>query len=511
MKIKVLIFTITASLLLGNEINAQNVPSYVPSSGLVGWWPFNGNANDQSGNGNNGTVYGASLTSDKNSVSNTAYSFNGTSSYIQINLINALNTTNVNGLTLSGWTNMTSLSSQPQSIIFMVDNLNNGFNTGYDYTSTKLYGQAGNAGVGAPVFISSLNTVSSNNWYNLVMTCDFSTNTSKLYINGVLQSQTSATLITPLLTKIFIGSAYNQVWYQNGKLDDIGIWNRVLTQQEITALYNGCNFSNVNIVPNGVTTFCQGNSVSLNANKVNANYTYTWSLNGSPISGANSSSYIATQPGSYSLKIDSAGCSATSPAVNVNVNALPSINFSINPYINIQQNTFSLTATPTGGTYTGAGVTANGNFNPSLASLGAKTIYYTYTDGNNCTSLGSANTLVYDTIRCFITDTIKISVTDTLIINAKLTGLNPPNNLNTIKVYPNPANTHITIDYGNFVNMNGYKVKVVNMAGQTVFTTIINQQTSYIDVSTWSGKGIYFLQLIDTQNNTIENRKILLQ
>jgi hypothetical protein len=59
--------------------------------------------------------------------------------------------------------------------------------------------------------------------------------------------------------------------------------------------------------------------------------------------------------------------------------------------------------------------------------------------------------------------------------------------------------------------MNGYKVKVVNMAGQTVFTTIINQQTSYIDVSTWSGKGIYFLQLIDTQNNTIENRKILLQ
>ena len=195
----------------------------------------------------------------------------------------------------------------------------------------------------------------------------------------------------------------------------------------------------------------------------------------------------------------------------MNVNTLPSINFSINPYINIQQNTFSLTATPAGGTYTGVGVTSNGNFNPSLANLGSKTIYYTYTDGNNCTNIGLANTLVYDTIRCFVRDTIRIAVTDTLIINAKLTGLNPPNNLNTLKVYPNPANTHITIDYGNFVNMNGYKVKVVNMAGQTVFTTIINQQTSYIDVSTWSGKGIYFLQLIDTQNNTIENRKIVLQ
>jgi len=35
---------------------AQNMPSYVPTNGLVGWWPFNGNANDECGNGNNGTV-----------------------------------------------------------------------------------------------------------------------------------------------------------------------------------------------------------------------------------------------------------------------------------------------------------------------------------------------------------------------------------------------------------------------------------------------------------------------
>ena len=39
---------------------AQNVPSYVPSNGLLAWWPFTGNAIDSSGNGNNGTVNGAS-------------------------------------------------------------------------------------------------------------------------------------------------------------------------------------------------------------------------------------------------------------------------------------------------------------------------------------------------------------------------------------------------------------------------------------------------------------------
>ena len=41
------------------------VPSYVPTNGLVGWWGFNGNANDESGNGNNGTVNGATLIADR--------------------------------------------------------------------------------------------------------------------------------------------------------------------------------------------------------------------------------------------------------------------------------------------------------------------------------------------------------------------------------------------------------------------------------------------------------------
>ena len=61
---------------------AQNIPSYVPKDGLVGYWPFNGNANDESGNGNHGTVNGATLTADRNGVTNSAYSFDGVSNYI---------------------------------------------------------------------------------------------------------------------------------------------------------------------------------------------------------------------------------------------------------------------------------------------------------------------------------------------------------------------------------------------------------------------------------------------
>ncbi len=81
------------------SLSAQ-IPTYVPTSGLVGWWPFNGNANDESGNGNNGTVNGATLTTDRFGVANKAYSFDGTNSNIVIADNTLLRPTNI---TISVW------------------------------------------------------------------------------------------------------------------------------------------------------------------------------------------------------------------------------------------------------------------------------------------------------------------------------------------------------------------------------------------------------------------------
>jgi hypothetical protein len=65
----------TSILLTLSVTTFAQIPSYVPSNGLVGWWPFNGNANDESGNGNNGTVNGATLTADRFGNSNASYYF----------------------------------------------------------------------------------------------------------------------------------------------------------------------------------------------------------------------------------------------------------------------------------------------------------------------------------------------------------------------------------------------------------------------------------------------------
>ena len=58
-----------------SKLYSQSLPSYVPTNGLVGWWGFNGNAQDGSGNGNHGTVNGATLTTDRFGNQNGAYDF----------------------------------------------------------------------------------------------------------------------------------------------------------------------------------------------------------------------------------------------------------------------------------------------------------------------------------------------------------------------------------------------------------------------------------------------------
>ena len=100
-------------LCLSANVMAQ-VPSYVPTNGLVGWWPFNGNANDESGNGNNGTVNGATLTTDRNGVANKAYSFDGIDDFITTNNI----TTNNTNWSVSFWySSLNNTSFQIQNIL----------------------------------------------------------------------------------------------------------------------------------------------------------------------------------------------------------------------------------------------------------------------------------------------------------------------------------------------------------------------------------------------------------
>jgi hypothetical protein len=134
------------------------------------------------------------------------------------------------------------------------------------------------------------------------------------------------------------------------------------------------------------------------------------------------------------------------------------------------------------------------NVNPSA-------LPYVWVSDGNCT----------DTVWFDSKNIRNVSVTDTLLINITVSNINPPNNKNIIKVYPNPTNNQITIDNGDLSKMNGYSIKIINSIGQQLYQGLITQQQNTIDITQWGGTGIYYLQVIDSNGNIIEIKKIILQ
>ena len=80
-----------------------------------------------------------------------------------------------------------------------------------------------------------------------------------------------------------------------------------------------------------------------------------------------------------------------------------------------------------------------------------------------------------------------------------------------LKVYPNPANDHITIDYSNLANVSGWTIKIVNTLGQEVFSGAMNTQQYVVPLNSWSGQGVYFVKIYDASNNLMNTKKIILQ
>jgi len=236
-----------ASLLIINGGLISQVPSYIPSEGLVGWWPFNGNADDESDYTNDGTVYGATLTQDREGNQNAAYNFNGMSDYIEVLDDNSLDFTN--SYSLSAWYRTTNNSAYNQTIlgkgnnmggsgynmtvnsgIINYDNLQiqSGFNNGLAFGEGIINGAAMTPSV----------DVYTTNWHHIVGTYDG--NTAKLFIDGVLVDtiQVEFNLSISEQPLLFGNETHTLYRYFEGDIDDIGMWNRALSREEIGKMFN---------------------------------------------------------------------------------------------------------------------------------------------------------------------------------------------------------------------------------------------------------------------------------
>ena len=249
------ILTVLALFVIQFSVIAQNTPSFLPTNGLVGWWPFTGNAFDSSMNGNNGVVSGATLTNDRFGNANAAYSFNGLNSRIEILDAASLRCKKI---TLSAWVFNNNIIKIGQIIYkgslvangeaYSLSSVDQRINTGVKIGSNCVANVGWKGVQGKQPMVQGA-------WEHYVATYDG--NIYRIYRNGILDTSKA---IAGLMDECVGGNlrfGFDHTLYSNstgdgfdGVIDDIGIWNRALDQMEITQLYTSvyaCGEGNVGV------------------------------------------------------------------------------------------------------------------------------------------------------------------------------------------------------------------------------------------------------------------------
>ena len=213
-------------------LTSANAQSFI-TNGLVAYYPFNGNANDASGTGNNGTVSGATLIQDRFGTNNAAYSFNGVDNYISFT---GVPTSQVDNWTITAWIKPASLNQLGIAVALGYNDTVNGdghslglsSGTGA-VTGNQLFGLFG----GVAWVNSGFAFASTNQWYQVVMLR--SSGVTTFHVNGDVTPNSTAT--SPSAPTSFRIGSENGLWYFNGAIDDVRIYNRALSSNEVAQLY----------------------------------------------------------------------------------------------------------------------------------------------------------------------------------------------------------------------------------------------------------------------------------
>jgi len=103
-----------------------------------------------------------------------------------------------------------------------------------------------------------------------------------------------------------------------------------------------------------------------------------------------------------------------------------------------------------------------------------------------------------------------VTVTDTLKIQLNPTSYKPMTFETTIKVYPNPTKDVLYINCGDYTKVSNYKLKITNSLSQVIWNTTITQNNYSVNMSSFGGTGLYFMEVYDANNNKIDVKKIVL-
>ncbi len=451
-------FCLGDSTNLSVETAGNTCSSYPPNlqDGLVGWWTFCGNAYDESGNGHPGIINGATLTDDRFGTANRGYQFDGVNDFIKVN-----NIYDYSNKTINTWFNAAEIYKSGNSAyqIFEID----AQSLSYGRTSAQI--ESGILYVtGGGELASYAIPIDSNQWYMLTMTRTPAV--IKYYLNGAFIGGAQSGTVTSTTNdnpNLLIGvDRAETVQFFKGKIDEVGIWNRDLSAQEIEQLfYHGnlnswwsdgtTNQSSIQVQPTQTTTYsvtvsdgvgtctdsitiqvnnpqinagsdlsvCEGETATLTATGAD---TYAWDngvVNGQP--------FTPTVDGYYTVVgTDTLGCSNT---VSVFLDVLQPTSSAISP---VSCDTYTA---PDNEVYSNSGqytaiipnmagcdstITINLTINNSNSGIDSKTACdsYTWIDGNTYTeSTNSATFTLQNASGCDSVVTLNLTINKLQTLN----------------------------------------------------------------------------------------------
>ncbi len=321
----------TTTLCAGESVNLSisatggaGSPAQLPANlqqGLVAYYPFNGNANDESGNGNNGTVNGATLTSDRYGNVGRAYSFDGVNDWI------SANRNNMNEFTISFWANLSAYNCYGAFI--------DAYNANWEFLMDCPAGAELSQGSGNVEFVPWSGTgyseisvgyvIPLNEWKNLTLA--YQANSIKVFVNGALINTINNVVFNSTNGLYNFGASISGApQFLSGSLDDISIFNRLLSPSEIQQLYTAQSFTwntgattnTITVSPTSNTTYSctvtQGNQTCTASIDITVNPAVARAISASIIEGESYTlgTQTLTTAGTYiEVFTSAAGCDST--------------------------------------------------------------------------------------------------------------------------------------------------------------------------------------------------------